>query len=233
MIVWVVYCKQALLKPTQMTAFPLNDFNENLPGPLAETDADLPVETIVTDDERLLRSQFDLNPEKGFELLFRRYYVNLCNHAIRFVHSREVAEDIVSEIFTVFWQNETYLQVNTSFRAYLYKSVRHRAYNYLKRQMKYTYSAEDSVQPSDSLNPDEALQYTELHQKIENIIGHLPPQCRRAYLLKRVEGKKYDEIAQELKISAKAVEALVSRALTRLRKELATHWVLFICLIFN
>jgi RNA polymerase sigma-70 factor (family 1) len=207
------------LKTTQMTAFPLNDFNDNLPGRLADTD--LPVATIVTDDERLLRSQF------------RRYYVNLCNHAIRFVHSREVAEDIVSEIFTVFWQNQTYLQVNTSFRAYLYKSVRHRAYNYLKRQMKYTYSAEETVQPSDSLNPDEALQYTELHQKIEHIIGHLPPQCRRAYLLKRVEGKKYDEIAQELKISAKAVEALVSRALTRLRKELAPHWVLFIFLIFN
>jgi RNA polymerase sigma factor (sigma-70 family) len=99
--------------------------------------------------------------------------------------------------------------------------------------MKFTHSAEDSLQSSDSLNPDEELQYTELHQKIENIVMDLPPQCRKAYILKRVEGKKYHEIAAELKISSKAVEALVSRALIRLRKELSQHWTLLILLFLN
>ncbi|TKT90813.1 RNA polymerase sigma-70 factor [Dyadobacter frigoris] len=213
-----------------MTAFSLNGFNEDLSGNVSGTFDKITVETVVTDDEMLLRNQFDLDPEKGCELLFRRYYVNLCNHAIRFVHSREVAEDIVSEIFTVFWQNQIFKQVNTSYRAYLYQSVRNRSFNYLKGQMKFSHAAEDFIQTSNSPNPDEALQYTELHQKIENIIRDLPPQCRRAYLLKRVEGKKYSEIAEELKISAKAVEALVSRALVRLRKELSAHWILIFLL---
>ncbi|GLU52150.1 hypothetical protein Dfri01_16110 [Dyadobacter frigoris] len=213
-----------------MTAFSLNGFNEDLSGNVSGTFDKITVETVVTDDEMLLRGQFDLDPEKGCELLFRRYYVNLCNHAIRFVHSREVAEDIVSEIFTVFWQNQIFKQVNTSYRAYLYQSVRNRSFNYLKGQMKFSHAAEDFIQTSNSPNPDEALQYTELHQKIENIIRDLPPQCRRAYLLKRVEGKKYSEIAEELKISSKAVEALVSRALVRLRKELSAHWILIFLL---
>lgn len=216
-----------------MTAFSYQDLNEDLPVPLTLASQKLPEEAIITDDEFLLRKEFESNPEKGFELLFRRYYVNLCNHAIRFVHSKEAAEDIVSEIFTVFWQNQTYLVVTASYRAYLYKSVRHRAYNLLKWHMKFTHSAEDSLQSSDSLNPDEELQYTELHQKIENIVMDLPPQCRKAYILKRVEGKKYHEIAAELKISTKAVEALVSRALIRLRKELSQHWTLLFLLFLN
>jgi RNA polymerase sigma-70 factor (family 1) len=213
-----------------MTAFSLN---EDLPSDANRSFADPAVETFVTDDEILLRNQFEQNPEKGCALLFRRYYVNLCNHAIRFVHSREVAEDIVSEIFAAFWQNQTYLQVNTSYRAYLYKSVRHRAYNHLKWQMKFTDSPDTVVRTADYQSPDEALHYTELHQKIETVVMNLPPQCRRAYLLKRVEGKKYNEIAEELKISSKAVEALVSRALSRLRKELTVHWMLCLFIILN
>jgi RNA polymerase sigma-70 factor (family 1) len=216
-----------------MNAFSHHDNHADLPFPGQDDPQKMLEEAIVTDDEFLLRKEFEANPEKGCELLFRRYYTNLCNHAVRFVHSKEVAEDIVSEIFTVFWQNQTYLQVNASFRAYLYKSVRHRAYNHLKFQMKFTHSADDSTRSSDSLNPDEALQFTELHQKIETIVRDLPPQCRRAYILKRVEGKKYHEIAEELKISPKAVEALVSRALIRLRKELSIHWVLLILLLLN
>ncbi|CAG5017073.1 ECF RNA polymerase sigma factor SigE [Dyadobacter sp. CECT 9275] len=216
-----------------MTAFPLYDPDEIPQGRSSDTPAESNAGTRVTDDEWLLRAQFESDPDKGCELLFRRYYVNLCNHAIRFVHSREVAEDIVSEIFAVFWQKQLYKQVNTSYRAYLYKSVRHRSYNYLKWQVKYIHTEEGDDQPADVLNPDEALQFTELHQKIENIIGNLPPQCRKAYLLKRVEGKKYEEIAAELRISSKAVEALVSRALARLRKELAVYWILSLLLLLN
>ena len=225
-----MYYLDGTLNYPQMTAFSFNNFNEDLSGNVSGTFEKITIETVVADDEMLLRSQFDLDPEKGCELLFRRYYVNLCNHAIRFVHSREVAEDIVSEIFTVFWQNQIFKQVSTSYRAYLYQSVRNRSFNYLKGQMKFSHAAEDFVQTSDSPSPDEALQYTELHQKIENVIRDLPPQCRKAYLLKRVEGKKYSEIAEELKISAKAVEALVSRALNRLRKELSAHWILIFLL---
>lgn len=200
-----------------------NRFRQDSPKPDV-----LHVETVPTDDEWLLRRTFQDDPEKGCALLFRRYYVNLCNHAIRFVHSKEVAEDIVSEIFASFWQNRVFEQITTSYRAYLYKSIRHRSYNYLKWQLNRTRSleSEDLAVISETRNPDELLQFSELHQRVEMIIQQLPPQCRRAYLLKRVEGKKYDEIAIELQIGSKAVEALVSRALARLRKELKDDWFL-------
>lgn len=192
-------------------------------------DMDSRSETVMLHDEYLIKNMFGQNPEKGCELLFRKYYANLCNHAIRFVHSGEVAEDIVSEVFAAFWQNRTFEQITTSYRAYLYKSVRNRSYNYLKWDLNRTSPLEDVNAPiaTYSLNPCEALQYNELHQQVERIVQQLPPQCRRAYLLKRVEGKTLEEIASELQISPKSVEALITRAIARLRNGLKDSW--FIC----
>ena len=188
---------------------------------------------VTADDERILRETFASDPKEGCSLLFRRYYDNLCSHAIRFVHSREIAEDIVSEMFASFWQDGVFEQITSSYRAYLYKSVRHRAYNYLKWKVQQTDSLDSITHTtaSQSVNPDEALLFSELHLKVEWIIQQLPPQCRRAYLLKRVEGKKYEVIANEMKISVKAVEALVSRALLRLRSDLKDNWFLSFLLI--
>ncbi|MCF0060748.1 RNA polymerase sigma-70 factor [Dyadobacter chenwenxiniae] len=187
---------------------------------------------IHADDERLLREAFAVSPKDGCSLLFRRYYVTLCNHAVRFVHSREIAEDIVSELFETFWQNRIFEQVESSYRAYLYKAVRHRTYNYIRWQLDPTDPLEsmDFSPVAQTVSPDEAMQYTELYLKVESIIQDLPPQCRRAYIMKRVEGKKYDEIAKELQISPKAVEGLVSRALLKLRTGLKESWFLTLLL---
>ncbi|CAG5072681.1 hypothetical protein DYBT9623_04245 [Dyadobacter sp. CECT 9623] len=202
--------------------------------PSAEKDvADLSAQDngpMMLDDEYLIRKTFSQDPQKGCELLFKKYYTNLCNHAIRFVHSSEVAEDIVSEVFAAFWQSRTFELINTSYRAYLYKSVRNRSYNYLKWDLNRTSPMEGMTTPFEAhtLNPCDALLYSELHQQVERIVQDMPPQCRKAYLLKRVEGKSLEEIAAELQITPKSVEALITRAIARLRTGLKDSW--FICL---
>ncbi|MCF0074924.1 RNA polymerase sigma-70 factor [Dyadobacter sp. CY261] len=189
-------------------------------------------EPLIVHDEYLITETFSQDPKKGCELLFRKYYANLCNHAIRFVHSREVAEDIVSEVFAAFWQNRSFELITSSYRAYLYKSVRNRSYNHLKWELNRTSPIELVTTPflAQALNPYEALQYSELHQQIERIVQEMPPQCRKAYLLKRMEGKTLEEIAAELRITPKSVEALITRAIARLRKGLKDSW--FICLVY-
>jgi DNA-directed RNA polymerase specialized sigma24 family protein len=95
---------------------------------------DLP-ETKVFSDEYFIKTCFIKSPKEGFELLFRKYYTNLCNHAIRYVYSKEIAEDIVAEVFTNFWNNKIHENITTSFRAYLYISVKNRANNYIKLEL--------------------------------------------------------------------------------------------------
>lgn len=190
--------------------------------------------TRFLDEEVLIRKTFETDPQAGCEILFQKYYTILCSHAIRFVYSKAVAEDIVSEIFCRFWSDRTYNTINVSFRAYLFKSVRHRAYNYLRWEL----SKKDSNLNVDdlqfgisSLKPEEAMLYDELSSEISIIIDSLPAQCKRVFLLSRFENKKHSEIAADLGISVKAVEAHISKALDILRRSLKSKDLLTVLIL--
>ncbi|SDG38127.1 RNA polymerase sigma factor, sigma-70 family [Chitinophaga filiformis] len=63
----------------------------------------------------------------------------------------------------------------------------------------------------------------ELEKHIAQATGALPEQCRVIFLKSREEGKKYAEIAAELNISVKTVEAQMSKALKLMREKLADY----------
>jgi RNA polymerase sigma-70 factor (ECF subfamily) len=181
-------------------------------------------DSITLDSEIFIRETFKQNPHKGYELLFRRYYRALCSHAVRFVYSKEVAEDIVGDVFLVLWKNKVYDKINTSFRAYLYASVRNRALNYLqwefKKEVDIDTLSENNQNQIFEETPQTMLQFDELFQKIENSITALPPQCQRVFLMSRFENKKNREIADELEIALKTVEAHIMKALAQMRNSL-------------
>jgi RNA polymerase sigma-70 factor (ECF subfamily) len=182
-----------------------------------------------------LKKLFATDPRQACELLFRTYYAPLCSHAARVVYAKETAEDIVSEVFCNFWKNKVYLTIDTSFQAYLFRAVRYRAYNYLRWELtKSRRSSDDRIDDlADSRSlPLEIMQYDELQRNIEKAIDELPPQCRRVFLLSRFEGRKYGEIADELNIALKTVEAHMSKALSLLRTVLKDEWVWSLTLFF-
>ncbi len=185
------------------------------------TDPD-PVKPI--DSERLIRLTFDTDPAKAYELLFRRYYRPLCSHAVRFVYAKEVAEDIVVDVFSQFWSRQSYQAVTVSYRAYLYTSVRHAALAYLKNELGREQSMDTLPEPltADSQpTPQHLLQYDELHIKIDEIIRSAPPQSQKVFIMSRFEGKKNGAIAEELDISIKTVEGHITKVLTLLRRTLS------------
>ncbi|SDM17437.1 RNA polymerase sigma-70 factor [Siphonobacter aquaeclarae] len=188
--------------------------------------------TAPRDPDEYLRALFESDPRRGCEELFRRFYGALCSHAVRFVYSREVAEDIVSEVFFQFWSDKVYLTVTTSFAAYLFRAVRNRSYNYVRWELARSRQSTDAslglvvdYQPS----PTEIVQFDELHRKIEQTIEQLTPQCKRVFLMSRFENKRYQEIADELNLNVKTVETHISKALATLRAALQEEW--FWCLL--
>lgn len=152
------------------------------------------------------------------ELLHRRYYNVLCNYACRFVPSKAVSQDLVSDVFFKLWRDRESLEVKTSARAYLFTAVRNRAYNYLGREHK-AHEPLDSPASyirSSGNDPEESLIYGELEAKVESAIDQLTPQCRKVFMLSRYDGLKYKDIAVRLGITPKAVEANMGRALKSL-----------------
>ncbi|MBC3783877.1 RNA polymerase sigma-70 factor [Spirosoma utsteinense] len=177
---------------------------------------------VVLDEEFLIRQTFAVDARRGYELLFRRYYRALCSHAVRFVHSRTIAEDLVSEVFFSFWKNQVQQHITSSYQAYLYASVRKRAYTHLRAefQLESLTHDPDVLSTAGSIDPEQLLEYTELYQRIEETVRTLPPQCQRVFIMSRFEGKKHREIADELKLSTKTIEAHLNRALSQLRRTL-------------
>lgn len=189
----------------------------------------------ISDDEVFIRKAIETNPEKGYELLFKRYYRPLCSHAVRFLYSKELAEDMVSEVFCTFWQKKTYLQIQTSYRAYLFTSVRHQAYAYLRSEFGRLQNTDvEQIKAATALpNPQQILQYNELYLKMEEVIRAISPQSQKVFMMSRFEGKKNLTIAEELQISVKTVEGHITKALSILRKTLQDGFIsvlLFIAL---
>jgi RNA polymerase sigma-70 factor (ECF subfamily) len=188
------------------------------------------------DKEWFIRKSFETDAKKGCELLFKCYYNSLCSHAARFVYSKQIAEDLVGEVFYVFWQKQLHTQIHTSYRSYLFTAVRHRALTYVRCELNRKNSSQDigelnnlSSHPS----PDQMLQYDELYFKIDKAIQSLTPQSQKVFIMSRFESKKNQVIADELKLSLKTVEAHLTKALSSLRKAVKGGWLILLCLLGN
>ena len=183
----------------------------------------------IIDSEVWIKRAFETDNTKGYELLFKRYYQPLCSHAVRFVYSKEIAEDLVMEVFSQFWQKQLHQSVTTSYRAYLFTSVRHAAFAYLRKEFSSERSMDDAVDPelvNPPVTPQQLLQFNELYVKIEEVIRSASPQSQRVFVMSRFEGKKNTVIAEELHLSTKTVEGHITKVLSLLRQSLSNYGLL-------
>ena len=185
---------------------------------------------LIPDNEYLIRRAFEQDADAGVTLLFRHYYQPLCSHAVRFVSSKEIAEDIVSDIFYEFHAGQLYRSITTSFRSFLFTAVRNRAFDYVRAEMKRSTSLDraETLSLDAGQQPDAITQYEELYHDVEAAISRLPQKRRQVYMMHRFDGKKYSEIATELGLSVKTVEVHMYNAIHDIRSALKTKWLLLL-----
>jgi RNA polymerase sigma-70 factor (family 1) len=189
---------------------------------------------VLTDSELFIRRAFDQNPVKGYELLFNRYYAPLCSHAARFVYDRQVAEDVVVDVFAQFWQKRLDQSITFSFRAYLFTMVRHRAFAHLRQELGREIPTEtlpDTESAETLPTPLQVLQFNELHLKINEIIRSASPHSQKVFVMSRFEGKKNGQIADELNLSIKTVEGHITKVISLLRQVLQQDGLMSLCFV--
>jgi len=201
----------------------------------SDISSNLPLEGgLVNDKEIFIKNTFSKDPGLGCELLFKRYYGVLCSHSVRYVYSKSIAEDIVAEVFTSFWEKRSFENIQSSYRAYLFSMVRNRSLNYLKKEFgKAPMAVTDAEMDFAAIeDPAQILQADELNKLIEKTIQSLPAKCQLVFLMSRLEGKKNPVISGELNISVKAIEAHITKALDRLRRTLQQDYISILVLYF-
>mgnify|MGYP000269634392 FL=1 len=168
--------------------------------------------------------------ETIFEGLYYKYSDRLYNFAFRFVSDEHTAQDIVHEAYGTLWEKFEGKE-SDAWQALLFRIVRNRSIDTLRHQ-----SSLRIVSLTDSFRNvcDEGLYqmdfavndsdrktiYDELTANIHSIMGKLPDRCREVFMMSRFQNMKNREIAEALKISEKAVEKHIHKALTVFRKEL-------------
>ncbi len=210
--------------------------NELTPIPLRSAESILVrLDPETPDSELLIRRAFTQDADAGVSLLFQHYYQPLCSHAVRFVSSKEIAEDIVSDLFYEFHVKRLDQAISTSYRAYLFTAVRNRAFDYVRVEMGRSTSldrAEWFPLRSDQ-QPDIITQYEELYHDVESAINSMPVKRRQVYVMHRFEGKKYAEIADELQLSTRTVEVHMYRAIHHVRDLLKDKWLVVLLLFIQ
>ncbi len=158
--------------------------------------------------------------QQAFGTLFNLMNRPLFALCIPIVHSRELAEEIICDVFCSLWRNRKHIHVESSLKAYIFTSVRNKALDYLrklKREKNIDLSHASNVAYEEE-NAEEKIENEQLASSIQIAIHDLPPQCRQVFLLNREHGLKYREIAEKLNISKKTVETHMGRALKYLRE---------------
>ncbi len=158
---------------------------------------------------------------QAFQKLFNKMYSPLCQFCLKFVHIKEVAEEVVSDVFYHIWKNRAQLQVSSP-KAYLFTAVRNRAFDYLRKVKNTTWCnlEEATAKEAESSDSQQLMIQQEFTGHVEQSIAKLPRQCRLIFELSRDQGLKYREIAVHLNISIKTVETQMGRALKHLRGSL-------------
>jgi RNA polymerase sigma-70 factor (family 1) len=163
---------------------------------------------------------------KAFESLFYLLNTSLIKFSMMYLHQKEVAEDIVAEVFANCWISRKTLREVRNIDTYLFVAVKNQSLNHLKKYSRiHLVRMEDSdemrlVKP---YTPEEALEKKELFFKMEQSIEGLPQQCRIIFRLVKEEGIKYKEVAEILNISPRTVQTQVFRAMKKLNSVLADY----------
>ena len=170
---------------------------------------------------------------RAFETLFHRYYKHLCVYATSLIHEDDEAEEFVQDMFVRIWDKRFQLEIKSSVRNYLFRSVKNLCLNYISHNRIKSAYTRKVLSEAGNMDDDESFFEPELAAKIEKCISELPEKRREIFRLSREAGLKYQEIAETLGISVKTVEVQMGLALKALRDKLKEYRTfLYFCFFY-
>ena len=186
-------------------------------------------------NERELIEKLAQGDQFSFGMVFHLYYSRLYHFAFHYLNEEEASKDTVQDVFTSVWDEREKLAGVKNLSSWLYtiaKNLCLKKIDHLKVRQKHAdelkYRYLNVVQLSLNDLDTSPVLFDEISWIMDQTLHQLPAQGRQIFELSRFENKKNAEIAAELHISVKTVEAHITRALKDLRKALRHYLPLFL-----
>lgn len=172
-------------------------------------------------DEQLL-TLLKNDQEEAFDHLYFRYRNKLVIVAYNRLKSKEVAEEVVQDVFADLWQKRHTLQIRSSLSAYLFTAIKYSVLDHIRSLKTRDRFVTEMLKASGDASPsaEQGMDFHELDFHLNKSIEALPEKCREVFTLSRFENYSVREIAEKLNISPETAKYHIAHALKTLRVSL-------------
>jgi len=171
-------------------------------------------------DEAALTASLKEGDINAFETIYNEYWPRLYGYVFNRLKNKEIAEEIIQEVFYSLWMKHATIDFTSSLSSYLFTAVKYQIFNYIKSdQVRKTYASHFSLQTAkltDNSN-EENIAASDLRDAVEKEISRLPEKCQQVFRMSRMQHLSVRDIASTLNISHKTVENHLTKALRQLR----------------
>ena len=171
---------------------------------------------------RYLRKMSEQDSQTAFRDFYDMTYDRLFRIAFYYTHHEEWSQEIVLDVFMKLWEHRKQLLEITNIEDYCFILTKNASLNYLEKEAKHMPQSSGQLSESTSHtdSPEETLISDELFARYVKALDRLPERCREVFIRVREEKQSYAQVAEELGISIKTVDAQLQKALARLREML-------------
>lgn len=167
----------------------------------------------LTGEQRLLNDLRD-GKEQAFEQLYQQYSLRIYRKILKMVKLEVLANELMHDVFVKVWIKRAQIDIEKSFRSYLFSIAQNLVYDtYRKLALDDKLAAEVKLISTAAFNyTDEAIYYKETEQLLLQAIDLLPPQQKLIFKACKLDGKSYEEVADELGISTSTINGHIVKA---------------------
>ena len=177
----------------------------------------------------LLIRAFKKGDTGAFEILFKLYHKRLYAFLFSLLKSKDDAEEIVQDTFVKIWEKREEFIEDYPFDSYLFKIAKNAFLNHLRKKInrkafeeRVGFWFDFSVN-----NTEEYILFRETQEAIDWVINTLPPKRKQIFMMRRIEGKSRQEIADTLSLSVVTVDSQLMKAGKQISTGLQKYNVLF------
>ena len=171
-------------------------------------------------DDCILMNEFKGGSSRAFDLIFKKYYNNLCRFAFSILKDADLSQSLVQNVFVKLWERRFVSGEINNLGGYLTIMVKNQIFDYIHDHN----NQYQSLKKTSNSIPDESTENEILRKDFEECLiialSKLPDRCRQAFELSRFENLTNKDVAEIMDISVKGVEGLIGRSLKILRVEL-------------
>ncbi len=180
-----------------------------------------------TEQDYLLQNQVSQGDQHAFTILFDRYQPRLFNFIVNLIKSKEVAEELVMDVFLKLWLSRDMISTIENFDGFLFKIAYNKSIDFFRAAAKDKTVADiiwERIQIPAQSYADAPLLMQEYETKLREAIELLPPKRRQVFDMSREEGLSHNEIADTLGISKNTVANTIVEAKQFIKSYLEKHY---------